>query len=85
MGKYPQEIYAAVIHAIQLEWIFIQLITNNEGDSFTGVEKMIQETSFASPFLWKVKISLTHCRNSKYNAVQEIRTGPPESRDVRKI
>ena len=38
---------------------------------------------FASHFLRKVKNSLTHCMNYKYNAVQEIRTEPPESRGAR--
>ena len=42
-GKYPQEIYAAVGSAIQLELIFIQCVTNNTVDAFAGVEKMIQE------------------------------------------
>ena len=38
---------------------------------------------FASPFFWRVKISLTHRRNSKYDAGLEILPGPPESFDVR--
>ena len=43
-GKYPQESYSAVVHAIQLEWIFLQHVTWDTGDSFLGVEKMIHET-----------------------------------------
>ena len=39
--KYPQEIYAAVVRAIQSEWLFIQRITWDTGDAFSGVEKMI--------------------------------------------
>ena len=45
-GKYPQEIYAAVVRAIQPEWIFLQHITWDTGDLFAGVEKMIWETFF---------------------------------------
>ena len=40
-GKYPQESYAAVVRALSLEWIFIQCITNNTGDTFAGVEKIL--------------------------------------------
>ena len=35
-GKYPQESYAAVVHVIQLEWIFLRCITNNMGESSGG-------------------------------------------------
>ena len=42
-GKYPQESYAAAVRAIQLEWIFLQHVTWDTGDEFTGVEKMIWE------------------------------------------
>ena len=38
--KYPQESYAAVVRAIQLEWIFLQHVTKNTGDAFAGVDKM---------------------------------------------
>ena len=41
-GKYPQESYAAVVRAIQSEWIFIQRVTWDTGDEFAGVEKIIQ-------------------------------------------
>ena len=41
-GKYPQEIYAAVVRAIKYEWIFLQRVTSDTGDAFSGVEKMIQ-------------------------------------------
>ena len=40
---------------IQLEWIFLQRATNNTGDAFTGVEKILWEAFFASPSLRKVK------------------------------
>ena len=33
-GKYPQESYTAVVRAIQSEWIFIQSITWDMGDTF---------------------------------------------------
>ena len=42
VGKCPQESYAAVVRAIQLEWIFLQCVTKNTGYAFTGVEKFIQ-------------------------------------------
>ena len=29
VGKYPQESYAAVVCAIQLEWIFLQCVTKD--------------------------------------------------------
>ena len=35
-GKYPQEIYASGVLTIQLEWIFLQRVTNNTGDTFCG-------------------------------------------------
>ena len=80
--KYLKERYAAVIHAIHLEWIFLQHVTKNTGDVFTGVEKLVWEKMCASPFHSKVKISLNPHRNSKYITGQEIRPGPPESREV---
>ena len=43
-GKYPQESSAAVVRAIQSEWIFIQRITWDTGDELAGEEKMIWET-----------------------------------------
>ena len=46
LGKYPQEIYAAVVCEIQSEWIFSQRVTRNMGDSFSGIEKLTQETFF---------------------------------------
>ena len=39
---------------------------------------------FASTFILKLKISLTHSRNSKCNYGQEIRPGPPEYRGFHK-
>ena len=43
-GKHPQDSYAAVVRSIQLEWILLQHVTCDTGDSFAGVEKMIRET-----------------------------------------
>ena len=40
---------------------------------------------FAFSFHWKLKKRLTHCRSSKYDSGQEIRTGTPESSDVSKV
>ena len=41
-GKYTQESYAAVVHAIQSSWIFIQHVITYMGELFAGVEKMIR-------------------------------------------
>ena len=53
-GKYPQESYAAVVRKIQSEWIFIQRVTWDTGDSFAGVEKMIWET-FLPHLFFKIR------------------------------
>ena len=42
-GKYPQDIYAVVACAIQLEWIFLQHVICYIGDAFAVVGKMIRE------------------------------------------
>ena len=34
--KYPQESYVAVAYALQLKWIFLQRVTKNEVQAFTG-------------------------------------------------
>ena len=39
---------------------------------------------FTAPFLWKIEISHTPLRNSKYDASQEGQPRPPKSHDVRK-
>ena len=54
-GKYPQEIYSAVVYAIQSEWIFLQYVTWYTGDVFAGVEKMIWETFLTCIFFVKTK------------------------------
>ena len=54
-GKYPQENYAAVVHAIQPEWIFLHHATWDTRGAFTGVEKMIWETFFFRLFFGKMK------------------------------
>ena len=51
-GKYPQDIYSAAAHAIQSEWIFLQRVTWDTGDTFFGVENMLQGF-FATSFLRK--------------------------------
>ena len=57
-------------------------MTKNTEDAFTGVEKLLWDNIFASTFIRKIKISHNPHRNSKYDAGQENRPGPPESRDV---
>ena len=54
-GKHPQESYAAVVCAIQSEWISIQRATWDTGDSFAGVEKMLHETFLPRIFFGKTK------------------------------
>ena len=54
-GKYPQESYAAVVCAIQLELIFLQHINWDTGDAFAGVDKMIRETFLPRLFFGKTK------------------------------
>ena len=41
VGKYPKEIYAAVVCAIQPEWIFWQHATKDTGHEFAGVKCLI--------------------------------------------
>ena len=83
-GKYPEESYATVVRAIQLEWIFLQNITTNMGDMFAGVETMIQETFFTRILLGNKKTPITHIRIYKYNDGQAIWLGSPEYSDVSK-
>ena len=64
MGKYPQESYYAVVSAIQSEWKFIQCVTWDTGDVFSGVEEIIQET-FLPCLFFRNKKPLTHCRRPK--------------------
>ena len=52
---YPQEIYAAVVRAIQSEWIFLQHVIKNMRYAFTGVDKLLQETFLPGLFLIKPK------------------------------
>ena len=54
-GKYTQESYAVVVRAIQPEWICLQRVTWDTGDSSAGVEKMISETIFPHIFFGKTK------------------------------
>ena len=55
-GKYPQEIYAAVVREIKSQWIFIQHVTWDTGDLFAGMEKMIRKTFLPRLFFRKTKI-----------------------------
>ena len=54
-GKYPQESYAAVVRAIQSEWIFLLQVTRDMGCEFVGVDKMIQDTFLPHLFFIKTK------------------------------
>ena len=55
MVKYTQESYAAVVRAIKSEWIFIQCVTWDTGDAFTGVKEIIRETFLPRLFFIKTK------------------------------
>ena len=55
VGKYPQESYTAVVREIQSEMIFIQHVTWDTRDVFTGAEKMIQENFLPYIFFRKTK------------------------------
>ena len=46
VGKYPQANYTVVVHAIQLEWIFLKFVTKNTGYSFAVVEKILRKNFF---------------------------------------
>ena len=54
-GKYPQEIYATVLCAIQSEWVFLKHVTCETGDAFVGVDKMIRETCLTCLFFENMK------------------------------
>ena len=55
VGKYPQESYAAVERTIQSEWIFLQHVTWDTGNTFAGEEKMIRENVLPRLFFGKTK------------------------------
>ena len=42
VDKYPQSSYAAVACAVQSEWIFLQCVTNDTGQAFTGLENFLR-------------------------------------------
>ena len=56
--KNRREMYPIKIRVIQLEFIFLQLVTMNMGYLFAGVEKLLRETFLPHIFFRKLK-SLT--------------------------
>ena len=69
-------------------------VLSNQSEYFYNTPPRIQETHLREWRRWfgnllasllpqKVKISLAHCRNSKYDDGQEIRPGPPDFYDIR--
>ena len=54
-GKYPKENYSALVRTIQSAWIFLQRVTWDTGEAFTGVEKIIQETFLPRLFFGNTK------------------------------
>ena len=73
--------YPVVVCAIRSEWVFLQCVTKNMGYAFAGVEKLIWGKKFL-PLIWKIEMSPIHCRNSKYDAGQEVRPRRPKTGDV---
>ena len=54
-GIYPQDSYAAVIHTIKSEWIFLQRLNWDTGDSFAVLKKMIHKTFLPRLFFGRTK------------------------------
>ena len=54
-GKYPKYIYAVVVCEIQSEWIFLERVTWDTGDTFAGAEKIIWETFLPHIFSGKTR------------------------------
>ena len=52
-GKYPQNIYSAVVGVIQPGWIILQHVTKDTEHAFTVVEKLLQETFLPHLFFRK--------------------------------
>ena len=59
--KYPQEIYAAVVRAIQSEWIFLKCMTKDTEQALTVLEKVLWET-FLPHLFWKIENLPSYCR-----------------------
>ena len=51
--NYPQEIYAAVAHAAQSEYIFLQRVKKDMGQVFIGMERFLQDNFPSCPFFGK--------------------------------
>ena len=56
VGKHYHESYSAVVHVIQLEWIFFNAWKKDMGHDFAGVEK----------FLWETFLFRIFCENQKH-------------------
>ena len=53
--KYPQDSYAALVCAIQPEWMFLNCVKKYKGYVFAVVEKIIQEIFLPRLFFGKPK------------------------------
>ena len=82
-GKYPQESYAAVVCAIKSEWIFIQRVTWDTEDTFSGVDKMIRETFLPRLFFGNMKTIYPIVGALSKILVNKSVLGSPEPSDVR--
>ena len=73
-----------VARAVQSEWIFLQRVTKDMVQAFTGLELFLQETFSPRISLENQNSPSNHSR-SKYISGKEIRTGPTGSRDISKV
>ena len=48
--KHPQSAYSGLQNSLQQEWAFVQQVTPSIGDTFSPVDKSLQETSFLELF-----------------------------------
>ena len=55
LDKYPEESYATVALAVQLEWIILQRVKNDTVQAFTGMGKALWENFLPCLFFGKSK------------------------------
>ena len=53
--KYDQDSYAASARAVQSEWVSLQCMMKYMGQTFAGLEKVLQETFLPCLFFGKYK------------------------------
>ena len=80
-NKYPQESYSAVDRVVQSEWIFLQCVTKETVEAFTGLGNLYGKP-FCLVFSLEIEILPPNYRSSKYISGEEIWNGLTESCDV---